>query len=128
MFAGSYTGDNGSLEDNAWSWPLSSTVVVSTVKFGGHLVILRSSFGGIAHVRTSLVVVIQSVGLRSRLVVIIQQQTQEPPQDELSLVVLSMSSLVVMSMSSLVHVNVKFGGQSVGLRSSLGGSHVVCIR
>ena len=62
MFAGSYTGDNGSLEDNAWSWPLSSTVVVSTVKFGGRLVSLRSSFGGgIAHVRTSLVVVIQSV-------------------------------------------------------------------
>ena len=54
--------------------------------------------------RTSLVVVIQSVGLRSRLVVIIQQQTQEPPQEELSLVVLSMSSLVVMSMSSLVIV------------------------
>ena len=24
-------------------------------------------------------------------------------------------------------VNVKFGGQAVGLRSSLGGSHVVCI-
>ena len=69
MFAGSHTGDKRSLEE---AWTLLVASKQHKFKFGGGL---RSSCGGIASLvtldirRTSLVVT-QSVGLRSRLVVI----------------------------------------------------------
>ena len=76
MFAGFDTGDNGSLEDNAWNWwPVSSTLMVygqvlvaldsqvwSTVKFG-HVKFVK--FGG--HI-VEAEVAVRVLRLRHRLV------------------------------------------------------------